>query len=230
MVALAPIRPPDPAIRGTTLTYMPIGSADACRRLVHLAFRDCWTAIDLTYAHRGFWRDPLPPGLRVTGNNLDPDAPADLHLDFTATGLPDGAFDLAVYDPPHVADAGAGSIMGRRFGTVKGTASLMALVQAGAVEAWRIARVGVLAKLADSSHGSELLALSDWVKAVIPVRPYAVLHTYRPLALQDGKWRVERVPRNNGAVYLAFRKTGHKHLSFDHLYARQQPALLEVAG
>jgi hypothetical protein len=30
------------------------------------------------------------------------------------------------------------------------------------------------------------------------------------------------VPRNNGAVYLAFRKAGHKHLDFDALYRRQQ--------
>src|SRR3712207_9308891 len=56
------IRPPDPIIRGTTLAYMPIDGHEATRRLVHLAFRDAHTALDLTYAHGGFWREPLPPG------------------------------------------------------------------------------------------------------------------------------------------------------------------------
>lgn len=222
------IRPPDPAIVGTTYRYGPYDSADACRRLIHLAFRDASTAIDLTFAHRGFWRDPLPPGLRVTSNNLDPAADTDLHMDFTATGLPDGAYDLAVYDPPHVADAGAKSIMGRRFGTARGTAALRALVQDGAREAWRISRVGILVKLADSNHGGELNRLSDWVSAVIPMRAYTELHTYRPVNLEDSRWEVHRVPRSNGAVWICYRRKSHRHRDFDRLYARQE--LLEVAS
>lgn len=228
------IRPPDPAITTPTLTYAPYASAEAVRRLLHLAFRDAHAVIDLTYAHRGFWRDPLPPGIAVTSNNLDPEADADLHLDFTATGLPDGYADLAIYDPPHVADGGKGSIMARRYGTVRGTAGLRAMIQAGAVEAWRISRVGVLVKLADHSHGGELLLLSDWVKAVLPERPYAVLHTYRPTYLRDGKHKAFRVPRSNGAVWLAVRKDGPRHLDFDELYARQARGMFdqaqEVAG
>lgn len=216
-----PIRQADPYIVGTTLTYAPYGSAEACRRLVHLAFRDAHTALDLTYAASRFWRDPLPPGLTVTSNNRDPEAATDLHLDFTATGLPDGAYDLIVYDPPHVADAGSDSIMGRRFGTVRGVEGLRQLIEAGAREAWRVASVGVLVKVADHSHQGEHLALSDWVKAAVPMQPYTVLHTYRPSYLRDGKHRVERVPRNNGATYLAFRKDGHRHRDFDRLYTRQ---------
>jgi hypothetical protein len=108
------IRPPDPAIVGTTLTYMPIKSAEAVRRLVDLAFRDAHTALDLTYAHGGFWRDPLPPGLQLTTSNRDLSSRVGLHLDFTATGLPEGSYDLVVYDPPHIANAGQASIMGAR--------------------------------------------------------------------------------------------------------------------
>lgn len=216
------IRPPDDAITGVTLTYGPYSSVEAARRLIHLVFRDCWTALDLTWAAGGFWRDPLPPGLTVTGNNLDPDADTDLHLDFTATGLPDGAYDLAVYDPPHIADGGKDSIMARRFGTVRGTAALRELIEAGAREAWRIARVGILVKVADHCHGGELLRLSAWVTDVIPVQPYSVLHTYRAFGLTDGKWRVQRAPRSNGATYLAFRRSGHRHVDFDRLYARQE--------
>lgn len=224
------IRPPDTAMVGPTLTYGPYTSHEATRRLVHLAFRDAHTALDLTYAHGGFWREPLPPGLRVTTNNRDPASGAELHLDFTRTGLPDGAYDLGVYDPPHVADGGRTSIMARRFRTVRGTAALRELVVAGAREAWRIAAVGILVKLADHAHGGELLCLSDWVKAAIDVRPYAVLHTYRRGYLRDGKHVRERVPRSNGAVYLAFRHDGHRHKDFDLDYARQSAPLRLGSG
>jgi len=217
----AMIRPPDPAIVGVTMTYMPISSADACRRLVHLAFRDAHSALDLTYASGGFWRDPLPPGLSLLRNTLDISLEAEFHRDFTDTNLPDQCVDLVVYDPPHVADAGVDSIMGRRFGTVKGTAALRQMIEAGASESWRLARVGVLVKIADHSHGGELLALSDWVKRAVPMPPYAVLHTYRPTYLRDGKHRAVRAPRSNGATYLAFRRDGHRHRDFDRLYARQ---------
>ena len=225
-MSIRPIRPPDSAIVGTTMTYMGFpprtASAEACRRLTHLVFRDAHTALDLTYAHRGFWSDPLPPGLTVTSNNLDPDATAELHLDFTATGLPAGAFDFVTYDPPHVADAGADSIIGRRFGTVRGMAALRELIEAGAREAWRVARIGVLVKLADHSHQGQYQLLSDWVKAAIPMQPYTVMHTYRAMNLESRHWKSVRVPRNNGAIYLVFRKDSHRHKDFDAMFARQE--------
>ena len=219
------IRPSDPLVRGVPLAYMAAPSHAATRALVHVAFRDAHTALDLTYAHAGFWREPLPPGLRLATNNLDPRSGAELHLDFTRTGLPDAACDLAVYDPPHVADGGMRSIMARRFGTVRGTGALREMIEAGAREAWRVAAVGILVKVTDHAHGGEFLSQSDWVKAVIPAHPYVVLHAYRGGHLRDGKHRVQRVPRSNGAVYLAFRKDGHRHKDFDRLYARQPAAL-----
>jgi hypothetical protein len=216
------IRPPDPAVTTTTMRYMPIGSAEAVRRLVHLAFRDCTAALDLTYAHRGFWRDPLPPGLVVTGNNVDPSSAADVHLDFTATGLPAGSFDLAVYDPPHIADGGERGIMGQRFGTVRGIPALRELIEAGAREAWRLASVGILVKVADHAHQGRHHQLSRWVEDALGAELYFDLHTYRSAYLRDGKHRAVRVPRNNGASYLVFRKSGPVHLDFDRLYDRQQ--------
>ena len=219
------IRPPDSLVRGVPLEYMRAASHEATRALAHFAFRDAHWALDVTYAHGGFWRDPLPPGLRLTTSNLDPSSAAELHLEFTATGLPDDSFDLVVYDPPHVADGGRTSIMAQRFGTVKGIAALRETIEAGAREAWRIAAVGILVKVADHSHGGEFLIQSDWVNAAISVPLYVVLHAYRGGYLRDGKHRVQRVPRSNGAVYLAFRKDGHRHKDFDRLYARQPAAL-----
>jgi hypothetical protein len=223
------IRPPDAAIDGTTLRIAPYDSAEAARRFIDLAFRDAHTCIDLTYAAGCFWKGPTLPGLDVTTNNINPSSNAALHLDFTATGLPDDAYDLVVYDPPHLADLGADSIMGRRFGTVKGTPGLRLLLTAGMREAWRIARVGILVKLADHSHGGEFLQLSHWVYDELAAELYFSAHTYRP-PLRDGKWRAQRVPRNNGADWLIFRKDGGKHHDFDQRYQRQQASRLASIG
>src|SRR5215213_9837820 len=179
------IRPPDSAITTPTLRYMAIDSAEATRRLAHLVFRDCSTVLDLTYAHAGFWRDPLPPGLRLTTNNLDPASNADLLLYFRSTGLPDGSFDLVVYDPPHIADGGKDGILARRFGTVRGIPALRELIQDGVREAWRVAATGVLVKVADHAHQGQHHQLSRWIEAAVPVAPYTDLHTIRPTYLRD---------------------------------------------
>jgi hypothetical protein len=216
------IRPPDPSIRGITLAYSAISSAEAVRRLVHLAFRDCASVLDLTYAHGRFWADPLPPGLIVATKNLDLDSATDLHVDFRQTGLPDGAFDLAILDPPHIADGGKRGIMARRYGTVKGIAALREMIEDGAREAWRVSRIGVLIKVADYAHQGQHQRLSHWVEGALPVPPYVVLHTFKPYFLRDRKHRAVRVPRSNGAIWLAFRKSGHRHVDFDRMYARQE--------
>lgn len=216
-----PIRPPDPAIAGPTLRYMAIDSAEATRRLVHLVFRDCSTALDVTHAHAGFWRDPLPPGLTLTINDFNPASRADLHLDFRSTGLPDGAYDLVVFDPPHLADGGKTGIMARRFGTVRGITALRELIQDGAREAWRVAAIGVLVKVVDYAHQGQHRQLSRWVEAALTEAPYTDLHAIGH-TLTDGKWRACRVPRNNGSIYSTFRKSGPLHLNFDTLYARKE--------
>jgi hypothetical protein len=216
------IRPPDPEIRGTTLTFMRSGSADACRRLVHLAFRDAQTALDLTYAAGRFWREPLPPGLAVTSNDWRPDAATDLHLDFTQTGLASASYDLVIYDPPHLADGGTTGIMATRYGTVRSVAELRAMIAAGAAEAWRVSSVGVIVKVTEHHHGGRFLNQSGWIEAAIGAPLYTKLSTLRiPGLVKSGRWKAERVPRANGAVYLVFRHGASSHVDFDALYRRQ---------
>src|SRR5207249_332023 len=112
----------------------------------------------------------------------------------------DASYDVVVYDPPHLADGGEASIMARRYGTVKGTDPVRALIVAGCAEAWRIARVGILVKATNSGHGGEFNQLSLWMQSAVPVRPYAEMHTFRVVNLKDGKWTVQRLPHNNGVV------------------------------
>src|SRR5688572_26761287 len=102
------IRPPDPAIRGVTLTHMMIENDEAVRRLLHLGFRYAHSCLDLTRGAGGCWSGPLPPGLRLTTNNVDPSSHVDLHVDYRATGVPDGYCGVVLFDPPHTADNGEG--------------------------------------------------------------------------------------------------------------------------
>lgn len=219
------IRPPDPKVDGETTRYGEYSSAEATRRYIDLAYRDCHTALDLTHGAGRFWERPYPPGLTVITNNRDPRSPADLHLDFTNTGLVDQSYDLVIYDPPHVADLGATSFYLGRYGSARSSADLFRLVTAGVREAWRLAAVGVLVKVADSNHGGVFLELSRWVADELDASPYFVAHTVRPSATKDPKHKVQRVPKNNGAVYLIYRKDGARHLDFDRRYARQMSRL-----
>lgn len=225
------IRPPDPLCVGEVPQYVPLSSFMAMRWCMHLGFRDGVTIFDPTFGGGGFWRPDgartrsapvAPPGMTLVTNNLDPRAPTDYHVDYRRTGLPDAGYDVVVPDPPHTGDNGQGGHYADRYGGMaKGNAALIADVQALADEMWRLARVGMVFKVIRSSHGSEWVDLVDAVKAVIPVRPYFELTTVRPHWLPDPKWTTQRVPRNNGAIYVVFRRDSHKHRTFDREYARQ---------
>lgn len=212
------IRPPDPLVVDTTMRIGPYRPTEATRRYIDLAFRDAYTVLDLTYARGGFWRRGWPPAISLTTSNIDPDAKTDRHLDFTATGLPDGAFDLVVLDPPHLADLGPGSIMRRRFGTVRGTDGLELMIREAIREAWRICSVGIIVKLADHSHAGEYLMLTAWAASELGVRPYWCAQTSRA---PFGRSKT-LAPRSNGADWLIWRRDGHKLIDFDRRYERQK--------
>jgi hypothetical protein len=216
------IRPPDPKLGGDVgLRIHRYTSAQATRILLNAFFRDAHTAIDLTHGAGRFWQPPHPPGLTITTNNLDPGAPTDLHVDFTATGLPDGSHDVAIIDPPHLPHLSPTSFMAKRYGTVRSTGGFRSMIEAGAAEAWRIARVGIVVKLADYPNGGAYLPLTSWATERLGVCPVFVMHSEgRPSPRPKGE--VGRVPRSNGADWLVFRQDGSRYPDFVKLYERQQ--------
>src|SRR5436190_759934 len=136
------IRPPDPLVTAApTLAFSRYDSSEAVRRLLHLAYRDCTTVLDLTYGSGGFWRGPRPPGITL--------------LTDWVNRLRGGYNQYTRGDAPYL---------------------------------------------------------------------YCALHTYRPSNTVDPKWTVQRVPRSNGATYLAYRLDSPKHRDFDKEYARQEKA------
>ena len=220
------IRPPDPVLGADTgLRIGRYSSAEAVRILLHCFFRDAHTAIDLTYGAGQFWKPPYPPGLTLVTNNIDPTAPTDVHVDYTATGFPDAAYDVAMWDPPHLPHLAPTSFMARRYGTVRSTLRFRAMIDAGAREAWRIAGVGVIVKLADFPNGGAYLPLTSWAYEALGAAPCYVMHTIgRPSPRPAGE--VGRVPRNNGADWLVFRKDGPRYPDFVEMYGRQQVSRL----
>lgn len=228
-IRIAPrlIRPPDPLVElGKTVRTGRYSSATATRILLEAVFRDTGLCIDLTWGRNGgCWKGPLPPGLTLVTNNIDPKAPTDHHVDFTATGFADRSFGVPLIDPPHLPYLAPTSFMAKRYGTASTRTALWTMIQAGVLEAWRIADVGIIVKLTDFPNGGAYLQLTSWAKDALGIMPCYVMHTYgRPSPRPKGE--VAELPRNNGADWLVFRRDGGPDVSryptFSKRYAHQQ--------
>jgi hypothetical protein len=226
------IRPRDPKVIGMTTTHMPIPPADVIRRLLQLGFRDARTVADMTYAGGCFWREPLPPGIVLTTSSIDPAAETDLHHDFTATGLPDGAYDVVIIDPPHNQHTGQASFMRARYGS-----ATRELIEDGVRESWRVGRLGIIVKVQDQNHGSRYVEESEWVRHGVlradgtPMPVYIKLEQLGRPTLGHGRRKLhQRVPYRSASTYLVFRKDGPEHHDWDAEYLRQERARCVVCN
>jgi hypothetical protein len=193
-------------------------SVAAVIRLILLTFfEDAETALDMTYGSGQFWDDTAP--VQVTAHDsLVERSPGGETMDFTALDYDDASFDVPLFDPPHNADAGADSIMGQRFGTVKGQANLDKLIMDGAREAWRVCRLGVIIKVTDQVHGQLFQSEADLISEALAVNgqwmvPYDVVHHVRSYAIVSPDLTEHYSALNNGATYLIFRKGDQRHKS-----------------
>lgn len=188
--------------RELLLRYEPSGQSTAAivAKILHVCFPDAEAVVDLTPGHGCFWREDVPIGVSVE---------ASLH-DFRCLPYGDDSYDVALLDPPHNADAGPQSIMGRRFGTYR-SAELEPAIRFGVREARRIARLGIVVKVTDHVHGQRFVRMSGWVYDELG-EPWEVVHQVRSRALVDPRWREPQLSaRNNGATYLIFRRDGPLH-------------------
>jgi len=175
--------------------------------ILRVAFPDAETALDTTYGNGAFWDGSAH--VAVTAHDGNPERAPDGVADFTELPYDDEAFDVVLFDPPHVADAGDDSIMGRRFGTMR-NGELHAAVRAGACEAFRVGRLGVVIKVADHVHAERFVRMTGWICAELG-EPYDVVHQVRTGAMIDPKWEEQRHAYNNGATYLIFRREVRPH-------------------
>ena len=168
-------------------------------RILCTLFPDALSAVDLTPGRHGFWSEQVPTGLTVTF----------CEHDFRALPYADAAFDVALFDPPHLADAGSMSIMGRRFGSYP-TGLLETVVREGCREARRVARLGTIVKVTDHVHGRRFVRMSGWGISELG-EPFDVVHHTRAQPLVDPRWRAQLSAYNNGSTYLIWRRDGPVH-------------------
>lgn len=179
-------------------------------QLLRVYFPDAETAFDSTGGDGGFWDGSQP--VQVTALYVDPLQAANGRVaDFRQVDYDDDAFDVALFDPPHLADGGDDSIMTEKFGTYA-DANLADVIRDGVREAWRVARLGIIVKVTDHVHGQQYVLESDWVRAAIGQPPYDEVYQVRPGAMIDPKWEEQLSAYNNGATYLIFRKGDQKHV------------------
>jgi len=178
--------------------------------ILGVAFPDAETALDTTYGMGNFWDGSAH--VNVTGHDRDPARAPGGVADFTDLDYGDETFDVVVFDPPHIPDAGADSIMKLRYGTYAQD-DLEVAIRGGTSEAWRVSRLGIIVKVTDHSHSQEYVLESDWVRSALDDRkPYDVVHQVRSGALIDPKWEEQKSAYNNGSTYLIFRKDSQKHI------------------
>jgi hypothetical protein len=184
------------------LTFM-VGasSAQIVAGVLRVYFPDAITAVDLTPGNGGFWSARFPTKAAATFSQHD----------FRRLPYDDATFDVALFDPPHLADAGEGSIMRARFGTYSAR-ELPDVIRAGCREAWRVARLGIVVKLCDHVHGQRYVLESDWAREAIGEPPFGEVHQVRAGAVVDSRWGEQLSAYNNGATYLIWRKDGPLHV------------------
>ncbi len=179
--------------------------------ILRVAFPDAETAIDLTYGSGNFWDGSAHVDV-LAAHDANPARAPHGREDFTSLPYADEAFDVALFDPPHIADAGAESIMGQRFGTASEDDIELA-IRVGTCEAWRLARLGIVVKVANHVHGQRFVCETDWVREALGRQvPYEEVHQTRTGALVDPRWEDQLSAHNNGATYLIFRKGDQRHV------------------
>ena len=193
------------------LRYCPPGMTTAAivAQILDVAFPDAVTALDPTFGHGKFWDGTQR--VCLTAHDLDSARAPHGAMDFTDLAYADESFDVVLLDPPHLADAGRDSIMGRRFGTAL-NADLHTLVARGASEAWRVSRLGCVIKVTDHVHGQRLQLESDWVRDALLADPYDVVHQVRKRSLVDPRWKQQLSAYSNGSTFLVFRHGPQTHI------------------
>jgi hypothetical protein len=172
--------------------------------ILAVCFSDAETALDMTYGRGNFWDGSAH--VRITAHDALAERAPNGAADFRHLPYPPRSFDVVLFDPPHLPDGGADSIMATRYGTYT-YAELMQVIPAGVLEAWRLARLGIVVKVTDAIHDEQLQLESDWVREALGwLRPYDLVHQVRPRALVNSRWEEQLSAYNNGASFLVFRR------------------------
>jgi hypothetical protein len=200
---------------------MRISPARAVTELLRVCFPDAQTALDVTYGKGNFWDGTAH--VEVTGLDGNPKRARHVVGDFHALPFGPDAFDVVVFDPPHLSDGGKTSIMRAQYTTYETADEARASIMRGCREAWRVARLEIIVKVQDHHHGRRFVRLSDWVRAAVPMAQYdELLAPNEHRKVIDPKWKQPQLSiYRDHSTYLVFRADGPVH-------RRRQPAPLRL--
>lgn len=187
-------------------------SSETVSRLLAVCFPDAATICDATWGRGRFW---VGSDLSVTGVDISPHGRPDVIGDFRHLPFRDETFDVAIFDPPYLTETGRDSLVAARFGSYPTIPALHVAVRRGALEAWRVSRLGVIVKVMDYCHASRLVRMTRWVEDAIPADLYDYVNLTSRSKPEDPKW--QRVSpqqlsvRSNATTFLVWRKDGPIH-------------------
>jgi hypothetical protein len=172
--------------------------------------------LDATVNSGRFWRGSKRP---VIGLDINPCHRPVVCADNSSMPFPDGAFDVVVYDPPHVPNQGRdrSKDFGARFGLGGRSAkengySFAHTYPAFVREAWRVLeKEGILlCKIADYVHNHRY----QWAHVELIVAAQSVGFTacdciikVRKGPIVDPKWKVAHHSRRQHCYWIIFRKS-----------------------
>jgi hypothetical protein len=178
-----------------------MSSADIVAACLRVYWPNARTVLDPTWGNGRFWQRDVP--VEVIGRDIVTGAPGGT-CDVRALRDADNSFDVAVFDPPHIADGGRDGVMARRYGTYASD-DLRDLVRDGSREVFRVGRFGCLIKVCDGVHGGKFVRMSRWVVDQLG-EPFDVVHATRKRPLIDPKWNGQRHAYSNGSTFLVYCK------------------------
>lgn len=188
-------------------------SAQTVAKMLRVLFPDALTVLDSTWGKGRFWDGNT--AVRVTGLDMSPHGRPAVLGDFTRLPFADEAFDVCVYDPPYLTDVSkAGtSAMGRRFGAYQSDDDIEASIGYGCREAWRVARCGVIVKVAQHTHESRFVDMQGWVREALGHALYGQVEQLRQTAKMVGSnWSSDQLSVwCNSATFMAYRHGDQRH-------------------
>ncbi len=172
--------------------------------------------LDATVNRGRFWEGSSRP---VTGLDIDPKHKPDVVGDNMAMPFEDGAFDVVVYDPPHIPNQGRDKVkdFNKRFGLgVKSSAAngynFTHLFPPFLAEAYRVLKPEaiLLCKIADYIHNHRFQwAHVELIKAAVEAGFIACdcIVKVRKGPIIDPKWKEAHHARRHHCYWLIFRKS-----------------------
>jgi len=170
--------------------------------------------LDCTHNQGRMWR-----GLKYRPHSMDVDPlyGTDTVASFTDMPFEDGSFDVVVFDPPHITDAGSGVVgaaeWGNRYGTLTTgrRLSISYLFTPFLTEAQRVlaAEGVVIAKIADQTHGGAYQWQQvDFVQAArdLGMTPCDMQIKVRKSGMVDPKWKNVYHVRKTHTFWIVVRK------------------------